>query len=234
MKFSGQIRRMLLILPFLVISLSCFQGEGFMPFAGDDFFVKQGSAQCGPTSFYMIFRYYGDNTYPGEFTELPDCADVLPLQEDLAEVTSDSGVSRWLGVTSTGITAGNLKEKISRLSTDRNYPWYITEGDIQKTDTLQEERFSVIYNNYLRNDLPVIIHISRPAPLTGHYMVLVGFDPQHKNVYYIDPNRDMEAPVVQSVGLESFLDKQWYESPDNPLIPYGYWDGTWIGFRHEQ
>ena len=23
------------------------------------FYVEQGSGQCGPTSFYMIFRYYG-------------------------------------------------------------------------------------------------------------------------------------------------------------------------------
>jgi len=202
-----------------------------LTFAEDNFFVKQGSGQCGPTAFYMIFRYYGDNNYMGEFTELPGCDQILPLQEELVEVTSDSGVSKWLDVTTSGIGIGSLKEKISRLTTDRNYPYYITQGDTSTTTILHEARFMIIYNNFLRNDLPVIIHLARPA-LTGHFMVLVGYDPRHRVVYYVDPNRDDGVPAVQNVDLYDFLNTQWYESPENPLTAYGYWDGTWIGFRH--
>lgn len=211
--------------------MSCLQGNEMLTVAADEFFVKQGSGQCGPTSFYMIFRYYGDNTFQGEFTELPGCAEVFPLQEDLTEVTADSGVSRWLGVTSSGIGIESLMEKISLLSTDRNYPWYITSGDTSTTTEQRESRFMVIYNNFLVNDIPVIIHLSRPA-LTGHFMVIAGYDPRHKTVYYVDPNKADDAPDVQSVALSDFLNSQWYESPESPLTPYGYWDGTWIGFWH--
>ena len=201
--------------------------------ADDNFFVKQGTGQCGPTAFYMIFRYYGDNNFIGDFTELPECSEKLSLQEELTEVTADSGVSRWLGVTGSGIGIASLKEKISLLSTDRNYPWYITGGETSTTTVLRETRFMEIYNSFLKNDIPVIIHISRPA-LTGHFMVLVGYDPRHGIVYFVDPNKDDSSPDVQSIGLYDFLNSQWYESPENPLTPYGYWDGTWIGFRHAE
>lgn len=233
MKFFKAVLKLVIILPLFLTGFSCLQGEGMLTLAGDDFFVRQGPGQCGPTSFYMIFRYYGDNAFTGEFTELPDCAAVFPLQEELAEVTSGSGVSRWLGVTGTGISSGELMDKISRLSADRNYPYYITTGDTSTTTLLRETRFFFIYNNFIKNDLPVIIHLSRPA-LSGHFMVLVGFDPHDKTVYYVDPNRDEDSPVVQGVGLSDFLNSQWYESPENTLTPYGYWDGTWIGFRHAQ
>lgn len=228
--------RFLIFLTLIFTCISCLQGKEVFTFADDDFFVRQGAGQCGPASFYMIFRYYGDTTFDGEFTGLPDCSEIFPLQEELTEVTEDSAVSKWLGVTDTGIAIAALKDKISRLTADRNTPWYITEGDIVKTEILLQERFLIIQTMYLNNDLPVIIHLSRPdisgIPVTGHYMVLAGYDPGKKVVYYIDPNRDEDSPVIQRVDLHDFLYSQWYESPDNMLIPNGYWDGTWIGFRH--
>ena len=100
------------------ICMSCsIDGSGYDVFVDSTFFVKQGSGQCGPTSFYMIFRYYGDNAYAGNFGEMPDCPVTLNLQENLDMVTQDSGVSTWLGVTDSGINIGDLTRRYPTLVT---------------------------------------------------------------------------------------------------------------------
>lgn len=219
----------------LLISAACSDsGSGYDPFVDASFFVKQGSGQCGPTSFYMIFKYYGDNTYSGNFGEMPGCAEPLLLQEDLGTVTEESGVSTWLGVTDSGITIGNLFQKISSLGDDGCIPYYSLDGNTDDSLDANGDKLEHIIQKFFIRELPVIIHLERANPLySGHYIVLVGFDPAQELLYYVDPNKNDGDPAIQSVSLKKFLNTEWYRSPDysawNP-VPDAYWDGTWIGF----
>ena len=237
MKKTNFVQQIFIIAVCVIACVSCNQDEGFSLFADNSFFVRQGSGQCGPTSFYMIFKYYGDNNFKGQFTELGSTENLL-LQENLTEVTKESAVSRWLGVTDSGINIKDLLNKISDLSGDGINPYYTTEADTEITDADRQSRFAKIYNNYLKNDLPVIIHMRRPKilniPLSGHYMVLVGYDSEKKLVYYVDPNKNEGVPAGQCVKIREFLNSGWYSSPDNSLVPDAYWDGTWIGFKHSK
>jgi hypothetical protein len=219
----------------LLLAAACSDnGSGYDPFADESFFVKQGSGQCGPTSFYMIFKYYGDNTYSGNFREMPGCAEPLLLQEDLDTVDENSGVSKWLGVTNSGINIGDLFNKITNLGDDECLPYYTVDGNTDDSlDANRDELEHIILNFFIR-ELPVIIHLERANPLfSGHYIVLVGFDPEQELVYFVDPNKNDVDPAIQSVALKKFLNTEWYHSPDytawNP-IPDAFWDGTWVGF----
>ncbi|HOW83744.1 MAG TPA: C39 family peptidase [Spirochaetota bacterium] len=218
------------------ICMSCsIDGSGYDVFVDSTFFVKQGSGQCGPTSFYMIFRYYGDNAYAGNFGEMPDCPVALDLQEELDTVTQDSGVSAWLGVTDSGINVEDLHNKISNLGNSDCSAYYSVDGNTDNSLNANNAEMSHIVEDFIDRERPVIIHLERANPLySGHYIVLVGFDPAGERVYYVDPNKNDEDPVVQSVSISAFLGSAWYRSPDyDPVwypIPDAYWDGTWVGF----
>ena len=232
----------LYILAIALFNITCSDQDSsdYSLSIGQSFFVEQGSGQCGPTSFYMIFKFYGDNTDPGIFRELPDCDAEIDLRENLTIVTKDSAVSKWLGVTDSGITITKLKTKISGLTIDRLRSFYYVSGN---TDDNYDNKFlqlSLIYNSFLRYGIPVIIHLRRPnwgniQIFSGHFMVLAGYNNKNGTIYYIDPNKNNDDPVVQTVSVSDFLNTNWYHSPDyssvNP-VPDAYWDGTWIGFTH--
>lgn len=228
----------------LLFFISCADQESsdFSVYAWNSFFVKQGSGQCGPTSFYMIFKSYGDNTDPGIFHELPACDSEIDLRENLSVVTKDSSVSKWLGVTDSGITITKLSTKISNLTFDGQSPFYNVSGNTDDKYNNNLFQFLLINKLYLQNGIPVIIHLRRPELanvqiFSGHYMVLAGFSSKSKIIYYIDPNKNDSDPAVQCVSLSDFLSSDWYHSPDYSLlnpVPDAFWDGTWIGFTHAQ
>lgn len=214
----------------------------------ESYYVKQGSCQCGPTSFYMIFKFYGDNKIDGSFWDLPGCATEYSLKEDLSVVEKTSLVSRWLGVTcgwfagdltgkmAGGITIKELDEKIRNLTADKANPYYnVASNIVSNTDDSVANllQFNRINDSFLQQLIPVIIHLDRSSLYAGHFMVLAGYDSATGLVYYIDPNKNDSDPVLQSVSLTDFINSHWYISPDDSSTnPNAYWDGTWIGFTH--
>ncbi len=232
----------LIVSVFLLCPCSNEASGNYNHFIGNSFFVKQGSGQCGPTSFYMIFKYYGDHKYKGTFTELPDCTETIPLQEDLDIVTKDSGVSEWLGVTDSGIKTEALLDKIMRLAHADHVQYYTVYGNTDENMQNKKDVFNRINRDFLKEHRPVILHLSRPRVagfkiLSGHYIVLTGYNAGAERVYYVDPNRKEKDSVIQSVPLKDFLENRWYHSPDYSLtwpVPDASWDGTWIGFYHRK
>jgi len=190
----------------------------------------------------MIFKFYGDNRVDTGFWDLPDCGTEYSLKEDLSVVEKTSLVSRWLGVTCglidgeiiAGITIKNLNRKIMNLTADKVNPYYSVESNTDNSVD-NSSQFAVINNSFLQQQVPVIIHLDRPSPYTGHFMILAGYDSASGIVYYMDPNKKESDPVLQSVSLTDFLDSNWYVSPDESSTnPDAYWDGTWIGFIHAE
>ena len=67
--------------------------------------------------------------------------------------------------------------------------------------------------------------------LSGHYLVLTGFDREAGIVYYADPN----GAETGSVDYESFICDKWYYSPSNPAeYNVARWDGEWMGFYSQK
>ena len=62
------------------------------PYEDDFEAVPQGSGQCGPTSFYMIFNHFNDHQLFGE----DDCSSEVDLREHLDRVTPDSELSQYI------------------------------------------------------------------------------------------------------------------------------------------
>jgi hypothetical protein len=234
--------QMSLIAVLFLATCSDESAVDFSLFIDSSFFVKQGSGQCGPTSFYMIFKFYGDHIYSSVFREMPGCSEAILLQEDLTEVTEDSGVSTWLGVTDYGITITELTDKITNLADDACGAYYHVEGNTDDSLSDNSGMFSQINKHFLNRGFPIIAHLERPdwmgLPLfSGHYIVVAGYNETEKKVYYVDPNKNDDDPAIQSVPLSDFLKTDWYRSPDYSLtypIPDAYWDGTWAGFYRAQ
>jgi hypothetical protein len=229
----------------VIALVTCSDYADYSIFVNESFLVRQGPGQCGPASFYMIFRHYGDHAYDGSFRELPSCGADIPLQVELDRVNQGSAVSAWMGVSDSGIAPAALYGKISRLADQGCAPFYSVDGETTATDPAgvhdNRSRFDSIAWRFLLRKRPVIIHIERPAymgiPVSGHYMVLVDYHDITRRVYFVDPNTNTGAPAVQSVPLDDFLGSYWYRSPDYSdlyPVPDGRWDGVWIGFYRSE
>ncbi len=199
--------------------------EGFEP-------IPQGSAQCGPTAFYMIFNHYGD---PQEFEE-------VDLSEKVEVVTSDTQICRWVnGGSTSGTSWSQLQDAADELhALGSSDPYYVSELNDNFTkykrsadEQERRDRLDYIVENYLEKNRPVIIHIKRYWFLHGHYLVLTGYDAENETVYYADPN----GGSIGEVGYEDFIEEKWYRSPNlqgfRSWLFRGRWDGEWMGFYRE-
>lgn len=197
--------------------------------------VAQGSALCGPASFYMVFNFLGAHQV---FKE----ADLREHPEDMAvyayKVTSRTAICKWINTwLSSGISWAQLKKAADRLhALGSSDVYFKTELNSTATayntvagDSDREIRLDYIKTAYLDEDIPVMIHLGRNYYLKGHYLVLTGYDPVAGKVYYADP----DGGTTGEVSKTSFIHNFWYVSPSNKAAYYrARWDGQWMGFYH--
>ena len=225
----------------------------------DDFFVKQGNSLCGPTSFYMIFKYYNDTSCEEYLSTSSECTEnslLSGISEIFTTVFSTSWVGNWLDSASDGIGCSVFLEKINNLHQcigTTAFPFYaVLEGNCEVTEeapddynaganVIRRERFDYIVEYFLKYEFPVIIHLRRiyddyPYLMyPGHYVVVMGFDTATREVYIMNPYQDLDDNGVMTVPYDSFIMERWYQSTGY-MEALGYpdarWDGQWIGFHH--
>jgi hypothetical protein len=209
------------------------------------YFVKQDDFQCGPASFYTIFKYYGDNRRPYPFY-YPTLGS--PLNLYLTAVTSNGvdvltgsdSVSAWIMGVAISTTWNMLVGAVRMLSfmADGALSFFYTgvashDSETDNNDAGRAVRLSnfmeQIVPEFFEKNRPVIAHLKRTWPYPGHYLVLIGYDYLTETVYYMDPNGDESAPVG-TVSLENFINEFWYSGPMSAWYGRARWSGRWLGF----
>ena len=192
--------------------------------------IAQGSAQCGPTSLYMIFNFYGHH---GVYQDA-SCRKTVDLGEHPTSITAKTAFAKWVNGGMLGGTSwSQLKYAMKDLKKDCAR-FYAVELADQTTgypgaagEAERQSRLTAIHASYLTRGRPVVIHIRRDPPNVGHYLVLTGFDLEKGEVHFADPNGGSPGKV----SVDDFLGTPWYRSPSNPADSYlGRWDGEWMGF----
>ena len=219
--------------------------------------VKQGAGQCGPASFYIVFRYHGDDLREYRFSKGAD-GDVFrmginDLQRDDEPGSSkslpviikkNSPVSKWMNGknNSTGWKelAGSIKNLFYVKDNNQRKRFYsvIEYNDRESVPGAKNlrDRKKIFYDKivplFLNRNRPVIVHLKRKWPYPGHYIVLIGFDPGSSALFYMDPS-DYSGAIVKKVPIDEFIGSYWYEA--NPELRWGRacWNGQWIGFYRD-
>ncbi len=224
----------------------------------ENFFVQQDDSLCGPASFYMIFKYYGDPCSGAVLSINPECAAnaiISGIDEIFSVILSSSWITSWLDSFLDGVDCKNFFEKITSLSRcieGEGVPFYsVVDGSCNLTGEAPDDyeaeenierrnRFEYILENFLKNGYPVILHLRRTYddyPLLwypGHYVVLMGYDTDTQEVYIMDPFQEFGDHAAMTVPHDSFIMQRWYEGAGitSKIYPAARWDGTWIGFHH--
>ena len=218
------------------------------------FYVKQGPGQCGPASFYMVFRYHGDDRRDYWFSKgvkgdlfrmgidyLPGGAVTGTGDSSLVTIKKNSPVSKWMNGNNRSTGWGELTGAINSLyyvginrkrekfysvieSCDR-----ITEPGPNNLNIRKTNFYNRIVSGFLGRNRPVIVHLKRSWPFPGHYIVLIGYASATSTVYYMDPNNNTGG-VVKKIPADDFIGSYWYEG--DPRLHWGKacWNGRWIGF----
>lgn len=197
------------------------------------YFVRQGPGQCGPASFYMIFKYYGDDSKDIYFYKDSLCGSRVILKENKTRLMKDSDVSAFINNSSDSTDWQSLIKAVSDLyfadKTKSCRRYYSVDSGIYSDDKKQSGFIDVIYKEHLMKGRPVIVHLKRMRPFPGHYIVVVGYDVAANAVKYVDPNS--KSAVIENIRLEDFAGKTWYKSKVW-YWPNARWDGKWLGFYH--
>ena len=218
----------------------------------EQYFAKQGPAQCGPTAFYIVLKFYGDTCkgYPyfydreGSAVDLGRCGPGNDKNQTEI-VDENSPASAWIkgndaSTAWSSLLAGirGLYYKNEKGYFNRYYPVvdsYDTVTPISKKGSrIRKTNFIMkLVPEFLDKNRPVIIHLKRRWPFPGHYVVLIGYDSTAKKVYYIDPNGEKNS-VVKSVDADEFIDTFWYAGNAPALWGKARWSGKWVGFYRDE
>lgn len=207
---------------------------------------------CAQTSFYMIFNYYGDSHFPPPFFydrkgAVIDLHETIPMiravphtpKNAIKKITKKSKISKWINPFGGGTYWHLLRDGAENLFyKDPELKKYYTHVFSQDTSITNNKKGQDIKRNifidrilpFLEDGHPVIIHLKRKPPFTGHYLVVAGYDTDKKFVYYVDPNKKKADDVLQKVALENFICKKWYEGNAPKFWGKAEWDGKWFGF----
>ncbi|HNY64826.1 MAG TPA: putative Ig domain-containing protein [Deltaproteobacteria bacterium] len=232
-------------------------GSGRQPYAAiaqdpRAFFVHQDAGMCGPAAFYTILKYFGDHE-PGAGPTNADLAETIP-REGVPVVDSSSKMYDYFDSLGEGSAPGTawtgLEDAANTLRRGRRalYPCIQSNADETKSDeagTAQREQiFEGDLVPFLLTDSPVIIHLKRrfaDLGVSGHYLVVIGYDRATGEVLYLDPNDSGFDPreegydpdaldwseAVRRVSRDDFINSYWYQKP---WYPDARWDGKWLGF----
>lgn len=205
--------------------------------------VQQDSAQCGPTSFYMIFKYYEDhlsaNSYYDDTTELIGLNSEgynKDLRINVTYLSQKSSISIWLGIDDGSVLVrSDFYDKISVLKngSDLSQPHYTMSDRTYVTDQLalsdvseKSGRLDYIIDNYLSKGYPVIIHLERVWYKSGHFVILAGYeekydeygnvDTDNSEIIYMDPNLDKYE--YENMTINWTDQDEGIGVPANPLL----------------
>lgn len=226
------------------------------------YFVPQASGLCGPTSFYMAFKYHGDHLKTTS-TGYSDPADLMETVNYPDEITEDTKIAKYIQTKDdesnslSGISLTGLKNSAQDLMDGSGNTFYndVRYGinDLTGTDDSTSEEKEAIFLNeivpMLDTNTPVVIHLWRSIG-SGHYVLVVGYDATEGMVYFMDPyitnheGNECACAVtptttdgdwtcfLQKVDFTDFIYEYWYKS-DQTGVYNARWDGNWIGFRQE-
>jgi ABC-type bacteriocin/lantibiotic exporter with double-glycine peptidase domain len=122
-------------------------------------FVKQGKNLCGPACISMILQYWGQHA-SGKAAGMPEGANI----QEIAKALDVRGSS------------GTLGSQMQRYFSMLDYQAFSFQGEWDDVA------------NHLAKGRPLIIALGGQGAL-GHYVVLVGWDPQEQIVLVNDPAR---------------------------------------------
>ena len=223
----------------------------------DKFFVREGYGQCGTASFYMIFKYYGDERRGTGFFYTEETGgdgknNYKPLNltqpipgREFPRLTKETDVAKWINGGRIQTEWEELTQKVKGLFFKDAGGAYVQYYNItdeagytenSKIGELERKKRFIndIYAKFLRNNHPVIVHLKRMWPFPGHYLVITGFDEARQTVKYVDPNSEYNGVIIQDIPLDDFIVDKWYKSPSYPWwYPKARWDGKWLGFYRE-
>lgn len=231
-------------------------GEGNQPYetimeGPAAYFVHQGPSQCGPTAFYMIFKYQGDHL-PGAGPTNADLTETIPGVE-VPVLDESSKIAAFIrsqpGTYPAGTDWRRLEEAARSLRRGAKafYPCIHSNPHETANDGQGNAEREVIFERdlvaFLETDTPVLIHLKRPYGMPGHYLTVIGHDPGTGEVLYLDPNNQALDPrtegfdpdeadwsqAVERVPLSEFVAGYWYKQPGTLDAR---WDGKWLGFTH--
>jgi hypothetical protein len=248
-----------LISLIIIVLLSWSKSYALQPFENDfeKHYVRQGYGQCGPASFYMIFKYYGDDKHNAGFFftgEAGEGGNMIYKELNLSQsipgkefrrLTNDTDVAKWINGGRDRTEWNELTGQVKNLyfkNTGSIYEIYYNiisevgytennkKGEIERTNRFLHH----IFRKFLINNHPVIVHLKRIWPLSGHYLIIAGFDEAKQMVKFVDPNSEYGGILVQEIPLAEFIADKWYRSPSYPWwYPKAGWDGKWLGFYRE-
>ncbi|MFY9398093.1 MAG: C39 family peptidase [Desulfomonilia bacterium] len=231
-------------------------GKGRQPYGAiiDDpaaFFVHQGPSQCGPTSFYMVFKYLGDHL-PGAGPTGVDLAETIP-GDGVPVLDRSSKIAAYIrslpGTSSAGTDWRRLEAaaRSLRRGAKAYYPCIQSNpretADSVKGKAEREAIFDRDLVAFLETGTSVIVHLKRPYGVSGHYLTVIGYDTVSGEVLYLDPNNRALDPraegfdpdeadwsrAVERVPRSEFIAGHWYKRPGTLAAR---WDGKWLGFTH--
>ncbi len=223
------------------------------------YFVPQvtgasGIATCGPTSFYMMLKFFdfqavfepdeSDPRCPYWYCPLSCPAALNDAIHYPSKVSLYSRAYRYLAknqwdcliggasISTLEYAARKLKynDGTKALNTTQKYTTRT------KDPAIKAAQLNIIKSGYLDHNAPVIIHLSRKTGV-GHYIVIAGYHQGY--VYFLDPNEGAHGQsgtgtcidsdcLLQKIPYTNFINDSWYI---NSGLGDGYWDATWAGFR---
>lgn len=211
----------------------------------DKYFVRQGAGQCGPASFYMVLKYYGDNLnfFPFYYDSNGSPVDLNSNAEKGGVLMENSPVSLWVKGKDNSTDWTRIISSIKNLYYRNKYginERYYSVVESNDSVTGLDEKHNGIRNynfikrivpGFLEQNRPVIIHLKRRWPFPGHYIVVIGYDPLSGYVSYMDPSGDGDKKIC-NVPLNDFLNKPWYRGKSTAWWGGACWSGRWVGFYH--
>lgn len=167
------IRKIILFTLLLAINLSLSselrsQGIPERVILKDIPYIKQYGSYCAPASASMVLKYYGATID----------------QTQLANLASASSANHQ------GTNLQDLSKAIRKMGYGTQILWGTSKTNNKSKAKCQKFFYTETIprmNQYIAADIPLLLHIKKPAWDSGHLIVVVGYDQGAKAVFYMDP-----------------------------------------------
>ena len=233
-----------ILLSLLFFLMFSAQAVAVQPADEDYQVIRQASAECGPTTTWlMLNHYYGE----GAIQSPEDPRDRLgyhidsqSMPEMFAGYSSQffEGVSYedWVELLHANLQIRSLRELAERLESvvdpftgmslfhvSRNEAGTRpSRRDVEARDDLRRD-----LRQYLDQGVPSVIHLARPSIIPGHYVTLVGYGTDDDGMYYqyIDTVQPEEGILRVSHDDLASGDAWYTEGFYN-----AHWNGRYLNF----